>query len=94
MEKRKQLIFIEDSKGIVKIKNKNGHLYVLSDDEIKEGDWYYCKRLNKIFQAIKGITYNIEGNEHKIIATTDESLEPINLYGNSGLFKTFRFFYI
>ena len=50
------------------------HLYIISDDEIKEGDWYYCKRLNKIFQAIKGITYNIEGNEHKIIATTDESL--------------------
>ena len=36
MEKRKQLIFLEDSKGIVKTKNKNGHLYVLSDDEIKE----------------------------------------------------------
>ena len=50
------------------------NLYIISDDEIKEGDWYYCKRLNKIFQAIKGITYNIEGNEHKIIATTNESL--------------------
>ena len=29
-----------------------------------------------------------ETGYREVLATTDESLEPINLYGNSGLFKT------
>ena len=71
MEKRKQLIFLEDSKGIVKTKNKNGHLYVLSDDEIKEGDWCYDLKNNCILQAKS----SYEGMRiKKIIATTDTTL--------------------
>ena len=88
---------------------KHQHLYIISDDEIKEGDWCIIdnnkvgKRTNK--QTYPNCTdgeshlcyyYIINGEERsyhvshckKIIATTDTSLEPINLYGNSGLFKT------
>lgn len=78
MEKRKQLIFLEDIKGIVKAKNKNGHLYVLSDDKIKEGDWYYTpikrsiEQCNKSILIIKGGNNDVE--QLKIIATTDTEL--------------------
>ncbi len=81
MEKRKQLIFLEDSKGIVKIKNKNGHLYVLSDDEIKEGDWIYNNKENIVEQITSKtqLIFVLEENKEnqtfkKVIATTNESL--------------------
>ena len=79
MEKRKQLIFLEDSKGIVKTKNKNGYLYLLSDDEIKEGDWclqFHKTNTNIPINVVKYKNYG-EGNYYfkKIIATTDSSLE-------------------
>lgn len=50
------------------------HLYILSDDEIKEGDWI-LETLNKVIFQVKG-----KGNDYKnstfkkIIATTDKSL--------------------
>jgi hypothetical protein len=50
----------------------SNHLYIISDDEIKEGDWFYSEIDNKVFQR----QYNIiilEGDK-KIIATTDTSL--------------------
>lgn len=48
------------------------HLYILSDDEIKEGDWYYKPDLNQIFKA----EYTPgDKNCKKIIATTDKSLK-------------------
>ena len=79
MEKRKQLIFLEDNKGIVKTKNKNGHLYVLSDDEIKEGDWCYDLKNNCTLQAKS----SYEGMRiKKIIATT--ALLKIEINGNRG----------
>lgn len=71
MEKRKQLIFLEDSKGIVKTKNKNGHLYVLSNNEIKEDDWCIDSNRN-IFQHKNHFPISI--GQRKIIATTDNSL--------------------
>lgn len=54
------------------------HLYFLSDDEIKESDWYYTPSKRSIEQCvkklliIKGGSSDIE--QKKIIATTDESL--------------------
>lgn len=49
---------------------ENQHLYIISDDEIKEGDWKYDFKLNII---IKHGSY-IDGCK-KIIATTDTSLK-------------------
>lgn len=48
------------------------HLYILSDDEIKENDWCINRNLDTIYQ-IKAIVGNLE-NWIKIIATTDLSL--------------------
>lgn len=49
------------------------HLYFLSDEEIKEGDWYYDSGdenfICKAFSNTKSLY-----NRQKIIATTDESL--------------------
>ena len=87
MEKKKQLIFLEDSKGIVKTKNKNGHLYVLSNDEIKLFDWVYNNKENIVEQISSKtqLIFVLEENKEnqtfkKIIATTDTSL--IALYGS------------
>ena len=55
------------------------HLYILSDDEIKEGDWYYAtdthvigiaqfSDLDRIFDGPFGFTYK------RIIGSTDRSL--------------------
>jgi hypothetical protein len=71
MERKHKIIFLEDSKGIVKLNlDKIGNLFVLSDDEIKKGDWYIFK--NKVFRSDD----NSIDNDHckKIIATTDTSL--------------------
>ena len=81
MEKRKQLIFLEDSKGIVKTKNKNGHLYVLSNDEIKEGDYCYSYKMNKIVKSTCDVSREANKNIgfwEKVIATTDKSLSQTN----------------
>jgi len=66
------------------------HLYLLSDDEIKEGDWYYNSRLKQIFQAIRNSGYSKKTDDYKIIATTDTSLiENIEMIGTGStyLFK-------
>lgn len=47
------------------------HLYILSDEEIKEGDWFISE-LNQIWQHNGKIQPSIKAK--KIIATTDESL--------------------
>lgn len=53
--------------------SENQHLYLISDDEIKEGDWYF------ITESISKCESKYEANDltdicKKIIATTDESL--------------------
>lgn len=51
------------------------NLYILSHDEIKEGDWCYDKVLNVVYRVDKhtDLKYvNQTDNELKIIATTDE----------------------
>jgi hypothetical protein len=52
------------------------HLYFLSDEEIKEGDWFYdsCFGVNNgIYKHLKGF---INKTSKKIIATTDNLLVP------------------
>lgn len=59
----------------------NQHLYITSDDEIKEGDW--CVDMmpddegiirDVIYQHKKGLQYLDTSTKRKIIATTDRSL--------------------
>lgn len=59
------------------------HLYFLSDEEIKEGDWYVNKHsqvlkyslCQDLFHVIGQDLFHVKG---KIIATTDKSLTSIN----------------
>lgn len=59
------------------------HLYITSDDEIKEGDWCWDEINDKIFQFIhfnSGVLHSNSHSQHegqcqKIIATTDKSLK-------------------
>jgi hypothetical protein len=54
------------------------HLYVLSNDEIKEGDWFYDEEEPEILKAGKNVDLhlvnNLKPNFKKIIATTDSFL--------------------
>lgn len=67
-------------------KQINQHLYLTSDEEIKEGDWYLDTNDN----IIKANKKNIEFNNpqigwDKIIATTDKSLlQDFNKEGDGG----------
>ncbi len=57
------------------------HLYILSNDEIKEGDWMYNKMDTSIMKYIKVGIENENPNTYgyqKIIATTDKSLKGYN----------------
>jgi hypothetical protein len=54
------------------------HLYILSNEEIKEGDWVYDKVLNIIFQTDKytNLKYvNQTDYVKKVISTTDSNLK-------------------
>lgn len=58
---------------------ENYHLYIISDDEIKEGDWYIntAQLPNKVLQHSKeGVEFAKRHNMilSKIVATTDKSL--------------------
>jgi hypothetical protein len=75
------------------------HLYIISDEEIKEGDWIYSKEPvfgsgnigNVICQYDNRINYSTDfGDEiklQKIIATTDSSLfvKNTDMYSSQGL---------
>lgn len=64
---------------------KNTHLYILSDEEIKEGDWYLTFQNNEVIggaRKCEDSSYNFT-NCKKIIATTDKSLK-ISIDGNRG----------
>ena len=66
--------------NILKFTNKDfykyQHLYIISDDEIKEGDWYF-DGTDFIHKKSKHNNTLVDGNKQakKIIATTDTSLE-------------------
>lgn len=61
----------------------NQHLYFLSDDEIKEGDWYYTKNADGVYinkcckleLKKEHIYYLKSDNCKKIITLTDKSLK-------------------
>jgi len=60
---------------------KPQHLYFISNDEIKEGDWCFDISIEKIFQAKEGHLKIIKVAKHigvgvrKVVASTDKSLE-------------------
>lgn len=70
-------------------------LYIVSDDEIKEGDWCYDKLNDNIYQATKIVIHNLKSLEYelylkKIIASTDTALTIVdkhmfNSYSNNHL---------
>jgi hypothetical protein len=51
-------------------------LYITSDEEIKEGDWYYLPRTNSVHKCIEATELNLERRlgVAKIILTTDLEL--------------------
>lgn len=56
--------------------NKIGqHLYITSDEKIKEMDWYYLSFDNSINLASPTFMKGLKTNCFKIIATTDKSLK-------------------
>lgn len=68
----KQLTIV-NSTFAINCELQNQHLYIISDDQIKEGDWIYENNYNTISKAI----YNndiLADKFKKIIATTDTSL--------------------
>ena len=83
----KSLLYINYSKlqlnKFEQLDTNNQHLYIISDDKIKEGDWYIELDINSLPLSIKKADYN-KTNEFslkpysdyckKIIATTDTSL--------------------
>ncbi len=63
------------------------HLYILSDDEIKEGDWCLDTLHNDVFQF--GVFRGSSNSNKKIIATTDKSIqqsEPDGIGGSTSWF--------
>lgn len=58
-------------KNISETIHKPQHLYFITDDEIKEGDWVY----NIFLKSIRKATGNDKADVKKIIATTDKSLK-------------------
>ena len=66
------------------------HLYFLSDDEIKEGDWF-INRLNSQISRCIGREYFNKDNEKKIIATTKKDLD-FQDYVKTGQSRTWRIF--
>lgn len=55
------------------------HLHILSDDQIKDGDWFYDPIVNQVLLTDKTYVALINAAPHllhkKVIATTDSSLE-------------------
>jgi hypothetical protein len=51
------------------------HLYILSNDEIKEGDWNYDRTTKQIYKAKRNYKPTEDPQWLKVLATTDTSLE-------------------
>jgi hypothetical protein len=52
----------------------NQNIYITSDEEIKEGDWVYCRTENRVL--ISNVSYSKLDDRFKIILTTDFRLAP------------------
>jgi len=72
---------LELSKEVLKGSNTAQHIYITSDEEIKEGDWVYCRTENRVL--ISNVSYSKLDDRFKIILTTDldliaEGIQPID----------------
>ena len=85
-EKAKSQLILEDKifklhPSKIDIGNKNyQHLYITSDEEIKENDWFYdfeLKRLSKLIKTCQTPSLWEKIIWRKIIATTDTSLTVV-----------------
>ncbi len=86
MKKKAQVIMLPTDKVddvVMKWRDgkiRNHHLYIVTDDEIKEGDWCY-DALTGLFQY--GVTLvELLKNSKKIIATTDPELTVLKDVGD------------
>lgn len=80
----KDLIYLNNIKKAELKGNQNQHLYITTDDEIKEGDWcvitnktgtkFIAKNNGSNYKLSTGGYVNCSGESKKIIATTDKSL--------------------
>jgi len=50
----------------------NENIYITNDEEIKEGDWVYCKTENRVL--ISNVSYSKLEDRFKIILTTNQDL--------------------
>ena len=48
------------------------NIYITSDEEIKKGDWVYCRIENRVL--VSNVSYSKLDNRFKIILTTDQDL--------------------
>jgi hypothetical protein len=64
-------LYIEDFKGN---QHNSFHIYITSDDEIKEGDWYFLESVTTKNMVLKANESKISTNCNKIILTTDQDL--------------------
>lgn len=72
------LLFFDKSIFISKdVPRQPQHLYFLSDEEIKDGDWYYDLTYKQVFRNKAGKNTPSD-NWKKIIVTTDKSLEVVS----------------
>ncbi len=92
MEKLIKVIFLEDSKGIIKTNNSIGNIFFLSDEPIKEGDWVYNIETKVVYPLTLQRGGSLEKAKQfhkKIIATTDKL--KINLYDLTGKVNDYDF---
>lgn len=65
--------YFPNTKKLV-INSLESNLYILSDDKIKEGDYYFDSNYRLIMKASKISTNTINNTYKKVIVTTDSSL--------------------
>jgi hypothetical protein len=80
LETKNNNLFITTTKDFGTKIMKFQHIYITSDEEIKEGDYYYLPRTNSVHKCIEDPTeLNLERRlgVAKIILTTDQSLNGV-----------------
>jgi len=69
------------------------HIHILSDDEIKEGDWYIAFNVDgEEMELRNSIKHLVKGLDRKVIATTDKSLSILiagGTDGNAGMWEIY-----
>lgn len=85
LDQNNKLLFFNTTQRLAH-KDEGRNLYILSNDEIKEEDWFYDLQLNMVRKYL-GSEDNIETNSKyckKVIASTDKSLKQDIEYINEG----------